>query len=147
MTLIGGPKTLGSERQESCITMVRPQDWVARQRPPRPTLELRQGCTCWVPTGGHGTLKLKLSLSPQKLSIKALSAIGTLISSFAPQKGGLHSAEVVTQSGTSVHLGLSCTGLSCCHLGSEFAAAGTLSCNPALGEFSSYDLDKMAQTR
>ena len=33
---------------------------VARQRPRPPTL--RQGCTCWVPTGDHSTLKLKLSL-------------------------------------------------------------------------------------
>ena len=53
------------------------QGCVARQRP-RPTL--RKGCTCWVPTGDHGTYNNNCH-NPNSWA-----------------------AEVVTQSGTSVHL-------------------------------------------
>ena len=55
--------------------------WVARQRP-RPTL--RQGCTCWVPTGDHGTSNDNCHYPKRKF--KALSAIGTLISSSTKRK-------------------------------------------------------------
>ena len=83
--------------------------WVARQCP---RAILRQSCTCWVPSGDHGTYNQKLSLS---------------------QNMGC-TAEAVTQSGMPVHPGwVARDWRTFCHLGIK--SAGTLSRNPTLSSW------------
>ena len=117
--------------------------------PDRPSV--RPGCTCWVPSGDHGTYNSNCDYPKRWVcTSEVVTQSGTSVhyglsctrlADFVPlcylncdyPKRWICTSEVVTRSGTSVHYGLSFTRLADFNFypfGSK--SAGTLSCNLAL---------------